>query len=162
MTTPRTLRIAAAIAVDEAGRLLLVRKRGTDAFMQPGGKLEPGEDGAVCLIRELHEELGLELTARALSWVGRFRAPAANEPGFAVDCDMFRIPAPERIEVRAELAEAQWVDPPRLHALAAAGRLAPLTRDCVVPVLDRLVDGAGPIRSHRESGTGRTGRDHHG
>src|SRR4030095_347489 len=38
------IRIVAALIRDEAGRVLLVRKRGTAAFMQPGGKRDPGED----------------------------------------------------------------------------------------------------------------------
>jgi len=37
------IRIAAALLTDARGRLLLVRKRGTAWFMQPGGKIEPGE-----------------------------------------------------------------------------------------------------------------------
>ncbi|WP_408734888.1 NUDIX domain-containing protein [Asaia platycodi] len=39
----RVIHIAAALLHDGAGRLLLVRKHGTVAFMQPGGKIEPGE-----------------------------------------------------------------------------------------------------------------------
>ena len=35
--------VVAALIRDEDGRVLLVRKRGTAAFMQPGGKRDPGE-----------------------------------------------------------------------------------------------------------------------
>jgi len=38
--TPRIIRIAAAVLIGPDGRTLLVRKRGTEAFMQPGGKIE--------------------------------------------------------------------------------------------------------------------------
>ncbi|MHB9005113.1 MAG: NUDIX hydrolase, partial [Coriobacteriia bacterium] len=55
------IRVAAALIVDEGGRILLVRKRGTTVFMQPGGKYEPGETAAETLSRELHEELGLRI-----------------------------------------------------------------------------------------------------
>ncbi|HEX9086427.1 MAG TPA: NUDIX domain-containing protein, partial [Arthrobacter sp.] len=35
--------VSAVCVFDEAGRLLTVRKRGTDKFMHPGGKPEAGE-----------------------------------------------------------------------------------------------------------------------
>ena len=35
-----SIRIAAGLIVDRAGRVLLVRKRGTKTFMQAGGKIE--------------------------------------------------------------------------------------------------------------------------
>jgi len=37
-----TIPIAAALVCRADGRMLLVRKRGAFAFMQPGGKIEPG------------------------------------------------------------------------------------------------------------------------
>lgn len=40
----KTIRISAAIIRDEAGRFLLVRKRGSEIFFQPGGKIDDGED----------------------------------------------------------------------------------------------------------------------
>jgi hypothetical protein len=57
--THTLLDIAAACLLDDAGRLPLVRKRGTRAFMLPGGKREPGESPLQALQRELQEELDL-------------------------------------------------------------------------------------------------------
>src|SRR5260363_195441 len=51
--------IAAALIEDGAGHVLLVRKADTRFFMQAGGKIEPGEEPAAALVRELHEEIGL-------------------------------------------------------------------------------------------------------
>ncbi len=131
----RVLRIAAAVILDADGRILLVRKTGTDAFMQPGGKLEPGESAAECLVRELHEELALEVAVADLEPIGRFAADAANEAGWTVDCDVFRVGGLDTSlrdyssRVMAEIAEARWAPRAELDALAEAGLLAPLARD---------------------------------
>ena len=37
------IEIVTALVRNQRGRVLLVRKRGTERFMQPGGKREPGQ-----------------------------------------------------------------------------------------------------------------------
>jgi 8-oxo-dGTP pyrophosphatase MutT (NUDIX family)/GNAT superfamily N-acetyltransferase len=54
----------------EEGRVVLLEnERGT--WELPGGRLEPGEDQATCLAREVAEELGVEVAVEAIldSWV---------------------------------------------------------------------------------------------
>ena len=53
---PTTIRIAAALLIGSDGQTLLVRKRGTQAFMQPGGKIDAGEQPVEALARELRIE----------------------------------------------------------------------------------------------------------
>lgn len=117
------IRIVAAVVLDPTGRLLLVRKRDTDVFMQPGGKFEPGETSQQALIRELREELGFELEPGDLEFVGRFEADAANEAGHRIDCDVHFTVLDTDGVVAAEIEERIWVDPATMHEL----RLAPLT-----------------------------------
>jgi 8-oxo-dGTP diphosphatase len=125
-----TIRIAAAVIVDDAGRILLVRKRGTTAWMQPGGKVEPGEAPADTLARELHEELGLDLDAADFEHWGRFGAAAANEPGQLVDCDIYAVGIDSEPVVAAEIEELRWV------ALDETGlTIAPLALEHVWPRL---------------------------
>lgn len=123
------IRVAAAVIQRADGQVLLVRKRGTQAFMQPGGKIEAQETASAALCRELHEELGLVVPEMALAYLGQFSAPAANEPGFTVVAEVFRLALDAVIEPAAEIEEAAWVAPDQPGPLL----LAPLTRDCILP-----------------------------
>lgn len=129
-TTPRLIHVSAAVITDDDGRLLLVRKAGTTAFMQPGGKPEPGETPAETLARELAEEVGLRVDPDALEPLGSFTATAANEPGFAVVADVFRVDIGDQRPIPdAEIAEARWVT----AATASGLEIAPLAREYFLP-----------------------------
>jgi len=132
---PRRIRIAAALVVGSGGRILLVRKRGTTAFMQPGGKIDPGETPLDALRRELHEELGLVVPPSAPHYLGHYTAPAANEPDALVDAELFRIAVVQQVQAANEIAEVRWVDPTAPGDL----ELAPLTRDHVLPISRSVV-----------------------
>ncbi len=129
MTT--TIRIAAACLLDDSGRLLVVRKRGTQAFMLPGGKHEPGETSVQALLRELGEELDLHLPTSALTPLGHFQADAANEPDMLVDAQVFIAALPHSVQPAAELEELAWLDP----TADLPPNLAPLLREQVLPAL---------------------------
>jgi 8-oxo-dGTP diphosphatase len=61
-----------ALTYDAAGRLLLVQRAhepGRGLWSVPGGRVEPGEDDATALVREMAEETGLVVQPGAL--VGR-------------------------------------------------------------------------------------------
>ncbi|MCR1000622.1 NUDIX hydrolase [Serratia rubidaea] len=126
------INIAAAIITDSQGRCLLVRKRGTSYFMQPGGKLEVGEQPESALIRELQEELGFTVTPDELVSVGRFTDIAANEPGHIVYADIFRITTTRTcFEPTAEIEEVIWFEPNGHQPVM----LAPLTENHLLPML---------------------------
>lgn len=128
--TARSIHVSAAVILDGEGRLLLVRKAGTSAFMQPGGKPEPGEDAGQTLRRELHEELGLVLAPEDCRALGSFTASAANEPGFLVVADVFAVGIGGQVPViAAEIEELRWVS----HADAEHLEIAPLARENFLP-----------------------------
>lgn len=129
----RPIDVVAALLVDARGHALMVRKRGTTAFMQPGGKLEPDEGALAGLQRELREELVLDLPARRFEPLGVFEEDAANEPGRRVRATVWRVLLDDADSYRAdaEIEEARWVDP------AAPGEveLAPLSVRALLPLL---------------------------
>ena len=137
------IRIAAALILDSAGRALLVRKRGTVAFMQAGGKIEAGEAPLDALRRELKEELAIELAAEP-EHLGRFSAPAANEEGRVVEAEIFLLRVEAEVFPAAELEEVRWVDP-----VAPDVVLAPLTRDHLLPLASESIAKFKPISSRK-------------
>ena len=128
-----TIDIVAALIRDAAGRVLLVRKRGTTAFMQPGGKRDAGEDDITTLAREIDEELGCGLVSDSIRPLGEFDAISANEPGFRVRAALYEVEVTGEIAPRAEIEAMMWVDPAAPVDIA----LAPLTRDHVLPLASR-------------------------
>lgn len=114
------IRIVAAIAMDDEGRTLMVRKRGTAAFMLPGGKPGEGESALEALERELAEELDCGFDRAACRPLGIFRAPAANEPGFTVEAQLFAVSLAGNPRPWGEIDAMLWVDPD--------GQLPPIAR----------------------------------
>ena len=121
---------------DAEGSVLTVRKRGTTSFMHPGGKPEPGESAAACAVREVAEELGLELDPVSLELVAVHHTDAANEPGRALVATLFRHPhlsslRRPQVVPAAEIEQVRWLDPTR-----------PLPDDAA-PLLRLVVAGGG-------------------
>jgi len=127
------IRIVAALVQDEARRVLLVRKKGTHAFMQPGGKLRHSESHLAALERELGEELSCSLRPGSSTFLGTFTAPAANESGWLVEAALYRVELDGEISAASEIDEVVWLDPHSSDQI----ELAPLTRDNVLPLAMR-------------------------
>lgn len=135
--------VSAVVLRDESGRVLTVRKRGTSRFMLPGGKHEPGEAPDEAAVREVHEELGLQLMTDDVRALGVFTADAANEPGHSVRGHVYEAHgwAPVRVAAAAEIEELRWLDPGQ----PLPDDLAPLLEHCVLPALE----GPWPPRQAR-------------
>jgi 8-oxo-dGTP pyrophosphatase MutT (NUDIX family) len=133
--------VTAAFCLVRDGRLLTVRKTGSSRFMLPGGKIDPGESAREAAVREVMEEVGVDV-AGVGEPLGRFQDVAANEPDAWVEATVYvthlrhtDAPAP-----LAEIAEQRWLglddDLP--------DDLAPLLRNHVVPSLrEHLARGEG-------------------
>ena len=67
----KTVLVSAVALIDVEGRVLLAQrpegKSMAGLWEFPGGKIEPGETPEAALIRELHEELGIDTWASCLA-----------------------------------------------------------------------------------------------
>jgi 8-oxo-dGTP pyrophosphatase MutT (NUDIX family) len=128
---PRRIHVAAGIVTDSRGRAVVVRKRGTTGFMQPGGKIERGESALATLIRELREELGIEVIVDETEFLGSYEAPALNEPGQTVRAEVFALTTDSPLVTGGEIEELHWLESPND---VDSVELAPLTLEVLLPL----------------------------
>ena len=133
--SPDEVEKCAAILI-RARRLLVVRKKGTDMLISPGGKVEPGESRIDCLRRELNEELGVKLT-RA-EFFGTFRNPSAFEHGDVL-VHAYLCEVSGEFSASSEIEEIAWVAGPETNPDAKIGSVF---ADFVIPALvhAKLID----------------------
>jgi len=133
-----TIQIVVAVIDDGRGNVLLVRKHGATAFIQPGGKPMPGEAPLRALARELYEELGVRLVPGSAVALGEFSDLAVNEPGHRVQAQAWWVRVQGTPRAQAEIAELAWVPLRAPHGRV----LAPLSETHVLPAAALL--GARP------------------
>ncbi|WP_082393059.1 NUDIX hydrolase [Nocardia arizonensis] len=119
MTSERTLTSVAWLCV-ENGRVLAVRTEGRDAFYLPGGKPESGETLARALVREVREELGVDIDENGITPEVTITAAAHGRPGVLVEMHCFRAPGRGTPAPAAEIAEMAWFGPDDLPRCAPA------------------------------------------
>lgn len=61
-------------------KLLMALSRGKQTYYIPGGKREAGESDTEALMREVKEELSIELVPSTITYYGTFEAQAHGKP----------------------------------------------------------------------------------
>lgn len=110
--------VVAAALTDRDGRVLMARrpvdKQHGGLWEFPGGKVEAGEVPKVALVRELREELGIEIDPDALDPVAFSESPGDRH----VVLLLYRCRSWRGEPQALEAAELCWVAPCDLAALA--------------------------------------------
>lgn len=92
------------------GRVLGTRSAGKDTYYLPGGKREPGETDVETLVREIREELSVEIDAASARHVGTFEAQAhGHEPGVGLRMACYTASFTGEPVASAEIAEIAWL-----------------------------------------------------
>lgn len=159
----RRLVVGAAVLRD--GRVLAARRaappEAAGRWELPGGKVEPGETPADALVRELVEELGVDV--EVTGWLpGRVPVGDALELAVATVVLVRGEPVAREHDLLrwvggADLGDLDWLDPDRPFLPALAALLTTGTRRAVLfeeedarAVAARLVDGGHAARVERE------------
>lgn len=91
------------------GKVLSTRSAGKDTWYIPGGKREEGETDEQALIREIREELSIDLAPETMRHYGTFEAQAHGKPeGTVVRMTCYTAHFSGKIQPAAEIEEYAW------------------------------------------------------
>ena len=92
------------------GKVLSTRSKGKSVFYFPGGKRELGESDVQALIREMREELSVELQKDSLEYIGTFEAQAdGHESGIIVRMTCYEGKYIGTLKPASEIEELAWL-----------------------------------------------------
>ena len=107
-TVEELIHVTAGV-IARGGRVLVCQRppggHHPDKWEFPGGKLEPGEDLAACMRRELAEELDIEATVGPVLWETHHQYPNRNP----IELTFFLIPQYERVIANRVFAAIAWL-----------------------------------------------------
>ena len=113
-------------------KLLLAYSNNKRAFYLPGGKTDPGETTRAALVREVREELNLDIEPDTLQFYTHIQAAAFGEhPELIMHQDCFLHELESEPVPAAEIGDLQWFD-------TAGYGSQPAQVPGVVMVMDRL------------------------
>lgn len=95
----------------EDNKILVTRSFGKDTYYLPGGKRDSGESDTDALIREIHEELSVELIQESVEHACTFEAPAHGKAeGSLVRMTCYWADFTGELAVANEIEAMGWFD----------------------------------------------------
>ncbi|MDF3918511.1 NUDIX domain-containing protein [Salinicola salarius] len=121
--------IKCAGVILENGKLLVVRKKGSDVFLSPGGKVEQGEPLQDCVVRELKEETDIDV--RDLRFMGSYLSQSAIEDKRIILHAWF-VNYSGVATASSEIEEIRWIG---LGDIEAGMKIGSIFLDHIIPSL---------------------------
>ena len=119
-----------ALCIIRDNRLLALEEADNESYLMPGGRPVPGETYAQTLLRELKEELGIELDTDTLTFIGTFKDMAAGDADARVKLELYTGDFRGELIPSAEVKRLVWFGRDDDQS-----RLAPVTRNKILPAL---------------------------
>jgi 8-oxo-dGTP pyrophosphatase MutT (NUDIX family) len=91
--------------------ILSTKSYGKDKYYIPGGKRESGETDQEALVREIHEELTVQLDPSSLQFLGVFEAQAHGHPdGMLVKMTCYAAAYSGTLHASSEIESLKWLN----------------------------------------------------
>ncbi|WP_411342396.1 NUDIX hydrolase [Paenibacillus sp. WLX1005] len=105
-------------------KILCVRSKDKELFYIPGGKRESGEQDQQTLIREVEEELNVQLSQETIEHAGTFEAAADGKAeGITVRLTCYTADYQGELSPQSEIQELAWLSYADLERVSAVSKI---------------------------------------
>ncbi|MCI9000523.1 MAG: NUDIX domain-containing protein [Clostridia bacterium] len=105
-------------------KVLCTLSKGKNTYYSPGGKREEGETDEETLIREVKEELSVDIKKDTIQYYGTFEAQAdGKEEGVIVKMTCYLAEYEGRLMPSSEIEKFDWLDTNDMDKISLAGKL---------------------------------------
>lgn len=105
-------------------KILMVRSVGKDTWYIPGGKRDEGESDKEALLREIKEELGVDLIPESISFYNEYEAQAhGKEVGVLVCAKCYKAKHLGDFKASSEIEEFDWFTHSQKEKVGAVAKL---------------------------------------
>ncbi|MET3029114.1 NUDIX domain-containing protein [Flavobacterium sp. UW10123] len=95
----------------ENGQILSTRSKGKNKYYIPGGKREHNETDEQTLVREIQEELNVEIIAKSIKYIGTFKAQSDGAAkGVVVKMTCYKADYNGIPKESSEIEEIKWLN----------------------------------------------------
>ncbi len=106
------------------GKILSTRSKGKDKYYIPGGKREAGESDIETLVREVKEELSVDIIESSAKLYGAFEAQAHGKAeGVIVKMTCYTAEFTGELKADSEIAEIVWLTTADMEAVSPVDKL---------------------------------------
>ena len=106
------------------GKILSTRSKGKDKYYIPGGKREAGETDIETLVREVKEELSVDIIESSAKFYGVFEAQAHGKAeGVIVKMTCYTAEFAGELKADSEIAEIVWLTTGDIESVSPVDKL---------------------------------------